>query len=127
MISIEIIVCVVEGAMAGKTISAYTDVETANHVAYIAKLEHRPQAQIAGMALKFFVRLPKEAHDALRQIEALGSSADFEEVTREITRVLLHTQYEVAHRQIMDHMKVENLDQLESEDDILNAAIDLTC
>jgi len=62
--------------MAGKTISAYTDAETASHVAQLAKLQHLPQAQIAGLALKFFVRLPKEAHDALRQIEALGSPAD---------------------------------------------------
>ena len=112
--------------MAGKTISAYTDAQTASHVAQLAKLEHRPQAQIAGLALKFFVRLPKEAHDALRQIEALGSSADLEEISREITRVLLHTQYEVAQRQIIDQMQIENLDQLESEDDILDAAVDLT-
>jgi len=40
--------------MAGKTISAYTDSETALRVGAIAKVEHRTQAHIGGMALKLF-------------------------------------------------------------------------
>lgn len=110
----------------GKTISAYTDAETASRVAALAKLEHRPQAQIAGQALKLFVHLPKEAHDALRQIEVLGSPEDFDGIARAITRTLLHAQYELAHRQVMDGMQVQNIDRLETEDDILNAALSLT-
>lgn len=113
--------------MAGKTISAYTDPETANRVAYIAKLEHRPQAQIAGMALKLFVSLPSQARAALWQIEALGNDADLEEVMREITRTLLHAQYKIAHRQVLEQMEVENLGQLDTEDEILSAAVKLTC
>jgi DNA polymerase III delta prime subunit len=112
--------------MAGKTISAYADAETASCVANLARLERRPQAQIAGMALKFFVGLPKEARDALRQIEALGSPEDLEEIKREIAHTLLHVQYKVARRQMMEHAKVENLNQLETEDDILSAAVNLT-
>ncbi len=38
--------------MAGKTISAYTDPETASCVGTIAKLEQRTQAQIGGMVKK---------------------------------------------------------------------------
>jgi hypothetical protein len=112
--------------MAGKTISAYTDAETASRVSHIAKLEHRRPSQIAAMALKFFACLPPEARTVLWQLEGMGTTADFEEISREITRILLHTQYKVAHRQIMDHMKFENLDQLETEDDILEAAVALT-
>ncbi len=112
--------------MAGKTISAYTDAQTASRVADLARLEQRPPAQIAGMALKFFVGLPKEARDALRQIEALGSPDDLEETKREIARALLHIQYKVAHRQILKHAEVENLEQMETEDDILSAAVHLT-
>jgi hypothetical protein len=78
------------------------------------------------MALKFFVGLPKEARDALRQIEALGSPDDLEETKREIARALLHIQYKVAHRQILKHAEVENLEQMETEDDILSAAVHLT-
>ncbi len=111
--------------MAGKTVSAYTDPETASRVAYIAKLEHRPPSQIAGMALKLFVGLPTEARTALRQIEALGNEADLEEVMHEITRTLVHVQYKVAHRQVLEQMKVDNLGQLETEDEILSAAVTL--
>lgn len=73
-----------------------------------------------------FVGLPKEARDALRPIEALGSPEDLEEIKREIARTLLHVQYKVARRQMMEHAKVENLNQLETEDDILCAAVNLT-
>jgi hypothetical protein len=112
--------------MAGKTISTYTDAQTASRVDYIAKLEQRPTSQIAGMALKFFVGLPSEARAALLQIEAFGSPDDLEEVNREITRVLLDAQHKVVHRLVMEHMKVENLEQLETEEDILSAAVDIT-
>lgn len=108
--------------MAGKTISAYIDTETANRVAYIARIEQRKPSQIAGMALKLFVELPPEARAALWQIEALGSPADMEAVMQEIARTLLHAQYRVAHRQVTEQMQVENLVQLETEDDILSAA-----
>ncbi len=112
--------------MAGRTISAHIDTETASRVTHLAKMEQRRTSQIAGIALKFFVCLTPEARAALWQIEALASPADFEEITREITRTLLHAQYKVAHRQIMAHMKVDNLDQMETEDDILEAAVALT-
>lgn len=123
LISIEIYK--IENYMAGKTISAYTDTETASRVSHIARLEHRPTSQIAGMALKFFTYLPPEARAALWQLEGMGSTTDFEEISREITRILLHVQYKVAHRQIMDSMQLENLDQLETEDDILEVAVNL--
>lgn len=42
----------IKGQMAGKTISAYTDTETANRIAHIARIEQRKPSQIAGMALK---------------------------------------------------------------------------
>ncbi|MBD2364798.1 hypothetical protein H6G36_27130 [Anabaena minutissima FACHB-250] len=112
--------------MAGKTISAYTDAETASRVNHIAKMEHRRPSQIAGMALKFFAYLPPEARAVLWQLEGMGSTADLEEISREITRILLNAQYKAAQRQIMDHMKYENLDNLETEDDILEAAVNLT-
>lgn len=50
--------------MSGKTISAYTDEKTAKSVAEIASLEQRKASQIAGMALKLFVKLPPEARAA---------------------------------------------------------------
>ena len=112
--------------MAGKTISAYTDEETSVRVAHLARLENRKKAQIAGMALKFYVELPAEARAAWQEIEAIGSAAEREETLREITRTLLHAKYKLAYQQVMNHLKVEGLDQLETEDDILAAAVALT-
>ncbi len=124
--SIESVEVAVEKDMAGKTISAYTDAETSDRVANLARLEHRKKAQIAGTALKFYVGLPAEARAAWQEIEAIGSAADCEETLREITRTLLHAKYRLAHQLVMSHMKVEGLDQLETEDDILSAAVALT-
>lgn len=112
--------------MGGEIISAYTDAETASRVSNIANLEHRQRSQIAAMALKFFTCLSPEARAVLWQLEGMVSSADLEEISREIMPILLDIQYKVAHRQIMDHMEFENLDQLETEDDILEAAVTIT-
>lgn len=112
--------------MAGKTISAYTDSHTADSVAYLAKIEHRTPAQIAGMALKFFVSLPAPARTAWCQIDALGNREDREKVAREIARTLLNAQYEIARKQVVSQIEVEPKPTLESEDDILSAAIRLT-
>lgn len=109
-----------------KTISAYTDSETAESVAYLAKLEHRSPSQIAGMALKFFVSLPAPARTAWCQISALGNQTDLETVTQEIAHKLLDMQYQIAQRQIVEQAKVEGLEKLETEDDFLTAAINLT-
>jgi hypothetical protein len=113
--------------MAGKTISAYTDSETALRVGAIAKVEQRTQAQIGGMALKLFVSLPKEAREALWQIETIGNGQDWESLMNEVTRTVLNVQYRLASEQVIEEMKVEKLGDLDSEDDILQAAVNLTC
>ncbi|MBD2296696.1 DUF4926 domain-containing protein [Anabaena sphaerica FACHB-251] len=41
-------------------------------------------------------------------------------------RTLVDAQYEITHRQIMEQMKVDNLDEMESDDNILAAALKLT-
>lgn len=126
MISLEVITLRIEEPMAGKTISAYTDAETASRVAYVAQLEHRTQAQLAGLALKFLVGLPPEARAALWQLSALGNEADWEEIARSITRTLLKAQYKVAHRQVIEQMKIDHLESLETEDELLSTAVALT-
>lgn len=112
--------------MAGKTISAYTDSETASRVGAIAKVEQRTQAQIGGMALKLFVFLPKEAREALWQIETMGNLQDWESLMNEVTRTILNFQYKLASGQVIEQMNVEKLGDLDSEDEILTAAVNLT-
>ena len=112
--------------MAGKTISAYTDSDTAKSVAYLAKIEQRTPAQIAGMALKFFVSLPAPARTAWYQINALGEQCDRARVAREIARTLLNAQYEIARLQVVSQIEVDPKHTLESEDEILSTAVRLT-
>ncbi|NJN37938.1 MAG: hypothetical protein HC790_03125 [Acaryochloridaceae cyanobacterium CSU_3_4] len=112
--------------MTGKTISAYTDADTANRIEWIATRENRKKAQIAGSAVKLFVNLPTEARTAWRQIEALGSPEEIEQISQDIARALLNAQYAMAHKQVMQEMTTEHLGSLETEDDLLNAAVSLT-
>jgi predicted transcriptional regulator len=112
--------------MNGKTISAYTDTETAQRIEGIAKREHRKKAQIAGSALKFFVNLPEEARTAWRQIEAMGTPEEIEQISQDIARTLLNAQYEMAHKQVIQEISTEHLGSLETEDDLLHVAVSLT-
>ncbi len=112
--------------MAGKTISAYTDLDTAQRFEWIARREQRRKAQIAGAALKLFVNLPEPARAAWHQLEALGSSEDLDRLGQEIARVLLHAQYEMAQHQLLSQMKPTSGYNLETEDDCLDAAVSLT-
>ena len=71
--------------MAGKTISAYTDKQTADLVDYLAKIEQRTPSQIMAIALKFFVKLPVNAREAWYQIEAIGNEAHRERASENVT------------------------------------------
>ena len=112
--------------MAGKTISAYTDTDTADRIESIAKREDRRKAQIAGTALKFFSILPDEARTAWRQIETFGSPADVDHAITEITRILIDAQYAIAHQQVVQELNPEPFGALDTEDEILAAAVSLT-
>ncbi|WP_404785262.1 hypothetical protein [Altericista sp. CCNU0014] len=112
--------------MTGKTISAYTDIKTAHRIELIAQQEHRKKAQIAGTAVKFFVGLPEEARAAWRQIEALGTPDEIEQISQEIAKTLLHAQYAIAHKQVVQELQTQQLGALETEDELLDAAVSLT-
>ena len=112
--------------MAGKTLSAYADEATARRVDELAAAEDRTTSQVAAAALRFWVQLPPEAHAALRQVERGGTAGDLERISRDVARALLHAQYDVAQRRVVAAMDVEALGPLESEDDILAAAVHLT-
>ncbi|MGB7414832.1 MAG: hypothetical protein WA902_11550 [Thermosynechococcaceae cyanobacterium] len=124
MVSIETIAP--ERIMAGKTISAYTDIDTADRIESIAKRDDLRKAQIAGMALKLFSVLPDEARTAWRKIETFGSPADLEQAIADITRILLNAQSAIATQQVAQEINTESLKALETEDDILASALALT-
>lgn len=112
--------------MAGKTISAYTDIATAERIELIAQREHRRKAQIAGAAVKFFVGLSDEARAAWLQIEALGSSVEVEKLRQDIARTIVDAQYQMAHRQVIEEIQTAHLGTLKTEDEILETVMNLT-
>lgn len=109
--------------MAGKTISAYTDEETASMVEHISKLEQRKPSQIAAAALAFYVRLPVEAHAALRRLEAIGAPEDLNLMLREVTRAISNASYNAAVRQSGPRVREQFGSALATEDDILGTAV----
>lgn len=82
--------------MSGRTVSAYADEATAKRVVQLAEAEARSPAQIAAAALRLYVSLPAEAHQALRRIEALKSPDAAERLSRAVTRMMLDVAYEAA-------------------------------
>lgn len=109
--------------MAGKTISAYTDAETASMVEHISRLEQRKPSQIAAAALALYVRLPVEAHAALRRLEAIGTPEDVNLMLREVTRAISNASYSAAVRQSGPRVREHFGSALQSDDDILRTAV----
>ena len=112
--------------MPGKTISAYTDEETARRVAELARIEHRKASQIAAAALSFYVRLPPQAHEALRHLAAMGSAEEMNLMLREVTRALNRSAYDASLRALAPRVQETYGDTLPTEEEILAEAVRLT-
>jgi len=112
--------------MPGKTVSAYTDEDTARLIEHIATVEHRKPSQVAAAALALYARLPSEAHSTLRSIEALGDAAEYDRMLREVTRAILEVGYHSAVRRMVPRLKEVYGDSLQTEEEIVAEAIRLT-
>lgn len=111
--------------MAGKTVSAYADQDTARRVAHAARVAARPVSQIASAALAFYARLPGEAHDALRRIEALGGPGALDRVARAVARQIIDAEHDLAEYRAATAIPdavLTALGTLDSEADILATA-----
>ena len=106
------------------TLSAHTDEATASRVSDMAKLEDRTPSQITAAAVRWYVRLPASARDALRRIEAQGDHA-IEEAAWAAGRALLDRQYEDALRSGLSRAP-STLSAGASEEDILAEAKRIT-
>lgn len=112
--------------MSGKTISTHVAEDIAERVEQIADREDRKVSQVAGAALSLYVRLPGEARDALRHIEALGDEEVQGATIQEIASILVRLDYELAARRVVSEMDTEKLGGMEDEEAILEEAVDLT-
>jgi hypothetical protein len=106
------------------TLSAHTDEVTASRVSEMAKLEDRTPSQITAAAVRWYVRLPASARDALRRIEAKGDQA-IDEAAWAAGRALLDREYEeLLDKGLANYTPPLPADA--SEDDILAEAVRLT-
>jgi predicted transcriptional regulator len=72
--------------MAGKTVSAHVDAETAQRLANLARSESRSASRIAAEAIRFYTQLPSLAHDSLRRFQSYASAESYDLMMREIAR-----------------------------------------
>jgi hypothetical protein len=110
----------------GKTISAHVPEITVEKIDQLAKLENRSRSQMAGASVELCGDLPQEAWTALFQLKASGTPEDWQSLQQDLTRVLLHYRYQLTQRQLASQVDPQWLESLETEDDILAAAVDLT-
>ncbi|HVG46224.1 MAG TPA: hypothetical protein VM890_15885 [Longimicrobium sp.] len=108
--------------MPGKTISAYTDEETARLVGELARAERRTPSQIAAEAIALYVRLPREAHALLRDIDPSQHAA----MIRQVTRAIIKAAYDASLERIAPVVREIYGDTLKSEEEILAEAVRLT-
>lgn len=92
----------------------------------LSQVAAQTQIENIHLALKFLAYLPTEAYTALQHIEEIASPEDWQKLSYQIARTLVDAQYEITHRQIIEKMKVDNLHEMESDDDILAAALKIT-
>jgi hypothetical protein len=112
--------------MTGKTLSAHVDLETAKRISSLSKMENRSKSQIASASIKLGAMLPHNAWSALLQLNGIATEAEWQKISQEITRVLLHHQYKLAQGKISQNIDQQWLQSLETEDDLLNASVELT-
>jgi hypothetical protein len=112
--------------MSEQTRLTHSEQESKSMIIDLSKIAEKTQIQNIHLALKFLSLLPTEAYTALQHIEEIASSEDWQKLSYLIARTLVDAQYEITHRQIIEHIKVDNLDDMESDDDILAAALKIT-
>jgi predicted transcriptional regulator len=112
--------------MSGVTVSAHTSQEIVSRLDAIAKAERRNRSQVVSMALDLFVELPPSAREAWLKLSNTNSQQQMKVVMDKIARTIIDAQYQTAHAQLIAEMQIEHLEPLETEDDILTAAVNMT-
>ncbi|HEY4173484.1 MAG TPA: hypothetical protein VGM42_10685 [Rhodopila sp.] len=111
--------------MAGKTLSAYVSEEVAESVVLEARREDRSPAQIAGLALRFFISLPRDARTSLASLYNLGTPDECRQAVNEVARALNVAEFEMTRRR-MAGVVAKLVAEDASEGELDEAAVELT-
>ena len=112
--------------MPGQSISAHADAATVARLRQAAAREGRSPSQITASSLRFYLALPAAVRASLRDIDALGTDEDRHNLMRAIARTVASVQYEVARRRVAEGMRLENEENLETDESILAEAMRAT-
>lgn len=112
--------------MAGRTISAHADADTARLVEATAKAEDRAPSQIVTAALKFYLRLPAEAREAIRTLDAFAAPQEAHAAMRRVSRVLLDASFGVSEARMVAQLRLDDEARLRDDKAILAEAVRLT-
>jgi predicted transcriptional regulator len=111
--------------MAGRTVSGYVDERVADRLNALAKAESRPQANIVGQALSFYVALPEAARNSLRRIETMASSDELRWFQTEFMRLLFKVDMGVTQRKMAKEMDA-NIPDTTTEEELEQASVEWT-
>lgn len=111
--------------MPGKTISAYVSDEVAEIVGVEAKREDRTPGQVAGLALRFFISLPRDARASVVALMNLGTPDEQRQALNEVARSLNIAEFDMTCRRMRQHAGGLVSDGA-SEADLDTAAVELT-
>lgn len=89
--------------MSGKKISAYVSDDVAESVALEARREERSPAQVAGLALRFFVSLPHDARASLVALDNLGTQDERRRAMNEVARILNAAEFDMTCNRMAEH------------------------
>ena len=82
--------------------------------------------ELANISLKLSSIIPNDAVEKLKKLNTIGSQEDWQEIADLFARSLLDYQYKVVTNRITQQFDSQWLGTLESEEDLLNASIELT-
>jgi hypothetical protein len=111
--------------MAGKTVSAYVSDDVAESVALEARREERSPGQVAALALRFFVALPRDARASLIALNNLGTPDEQRRAMNEVARTLNAAEFDMTCRRMADRA-LELVPNDASENELDAAAMALT-
>jgi hypothetical protein len=111
--------------MAGKTVSAYVSDDLAESVALEARREERSPGQVAALALRFFMALPRDARASMVALDNLGTPDERRRAFNEVARTLNAAEFDMTCRRMATHAHTLVPDDA-SEDELDAVAAGLT-
>lgn len=109
-----------------QTISAHVAATTVAKIDQLAKLENRSRSQMTEAVIELGGNLPHEAWSALFQVKALGTEENWLALQQDLVRTLLDHRYRLLQQRMRSQVDSPWLESLETEEDILAAALELT-